>query len=54
MAAFVGDDCRSVTRRNEIARRDDQGRMTAPDFKPIADSGLLSDCNGSAVTQIRP
>jgi hypothetical protein len=40
--------------RNEIARRDDQGRMTAPDFKPIADYGLLSDCNGSAVTQIHP
>jgi alpha,alpha-trehalase len=35
--------------RNEIARPDDQARMTAPDFKAIADYGLLSDCNGSAL-----
>src|SRR5436190_16370105 len=36
-------------RRNEIAPRDDQRAMTAPDFKPIGDYGLLSDCNTSAL-----
>src|SRR4051794_9470928 len=35
--------------RNEKTAADDQAGMTAPDFKPIADYGLLSDCNGSAL-----
>src|SRR4051794_27359234 len=49
MAAVVRPRHRVVTGRNEIDPAGDKGRMTATDFVPIADYGLLSDCNSSAL-----